>query len=81
MKTIFSETAKAIGWGKDGWKSVTCLSREEREHVRNGTARIIISDCPLSGGGNRTGTKYRMVIFLGKNRFSHRLPDASCEIP
>lgn len=82
MRTIVSETATAHGWGSDPWKRerwVSGLSGEEREHVRNGTARVIVTGCPPAGGG--TGTRVRMVVNAGRysNGFTHRLPDAQCE--
>lgn len=80
MKTIVSATAKASGWGSDMHKRVTFLTKEEREHIRRGTARVVITGCPPSGGGNGTGTTTRMVVATRENGFTHRLPDAECEL-
>jgi len=79
MKTIVSKTATAHGWGSDPWKRVSGLTSEERDHVRNGTARVIVTGCPPAGGGNGTGTRVRMVVDAGHYGFTHRLPDAECE--
>jgi hypothetical protein len=74
MEIIISETGYGNGWGSDRWKSVSGLTKPERQAVREGTAIVLISDCPPSGGGNGTGTTYRRVVVSGKG-FTHRVPD------
>lgn len=73
-------TAKCHGWGSDPHKWVSGLTRDEIEYVEHGGI-LLIGGCPLSGGGNKTGTTIRYVIVRrdrnGRRRMYHRVPNMS----
>jgi hypothetical protein len=67
-KTIISETGKAHGFGSDPWKWVSGLSDAEREHVKNGTAIVLVDGAP-----GYAGTTIRRVLY-SRGRYIHRMP-------
>jgi hypothetical protein len=75
-KIIVSETGYSQGWGSMPWKTVHGLTKQERQAVIDGH-HVLITGCPLSGGGNGTGTTVREVYYKacwGRNRFHHKVP-------
>jgi len=74
MNIIISKTAYSKGWGSMPYKTVQGLSRDERQALRDGSAIVIMTDCPPSGGGNGTGTTLREVYCGYRDRFYHRVP-------
>ena len=71
---IISKSAYSNGWGSMPWKTVSGLSAEERQAIRNG-AVVLMTNCPPSGGNNGTGTTVREVYEF-RGRFYHRVPSA-----
>ena len=68
---ITSETGVAHGFGSAKYKWVSHLTAEEREHVKNGTATVLVTDCPPCGGGNGRGCTTRKVVYRS-GRYVHR---------
>lgn len=72
MKTMISKTGIGHGWGSDPYKWVSYLTPEERAHVRNGTAIVIITGCPPDCGNH--GITFRQAVDRGKYGITHRVP-------
>lgn len=72
---IVSKSAYSRGWGSMPHKTVSGLSADEREAIRSGSAVVLMTNCPPSGGNNGTGTTVREVYEF-RGRFYHRVPSA-----
>lgn len=59
---IISQTAKAHGFGSSKYKWVSGLTKTEQNHVKNGTAIVIVKNCPGHINGV-SGIKFRKVIY------------------
>ncbi|MCA9980455.1 MAG: hypothetical protein KDD89_06475 [Anaerolineales bacterium] len=55
-----SKTANQSGYGSDRYKSVTHLTKDERELVKNGV-RVFFQSDRMSGG--RYGTYWRVAVY------------------
>lgn len=69
---IISKTGQANGFGSDRFKSVTKLTKEEREAVISGGI-VLVEGCPPAHG--KTGTTLRQVT-VNRGKFYHRVPSA-----
>ena len=65
VPVIISVSGYQNGFGSDRYKSVAGLSKTERDHVKNGTALVLITSRPANGN---SGTIYRIVLH---NRFGY----------
>lgn len=71
-----SNTAAQRGFGSDRYKSVIGLTPPERAAARSGEIVAFRSD-RISGGGNGTGTYWRVVSYrkrAGREYFDPRVP-------
>ena len=71
---IISPTGKAYGWGTDGYRWVSGLSKSEREGLKKGTATVVVTGCPGDING-RSGITWRVVKYSPKYGYTHRLPE------
>lgn len=74
---IISKTGKAHGFGSAKYKWVSGLTKEEQNHVKNNTAIVIVTGCPLSGGNH--GITYRVVSY-GAYGYKHNMPSIETEM-
>ena len=75
QKIIVSNTAYSRGFGSVRWKTVSGLTKGEKNHARNGGV-VLFTGNPRSGGGNGTGTTVREVVAHSNGKFYHRVPSA-----
>jgi hypothetical protein len=78
LPVIVSKTGKAYGWGSECFKGVSWLSKEERMHLREGTAHVLVGGCPPDRGGKPPrGITLRLVYFRPRamlgGHYGHRV--------
>jgi hypothetical protein len=60
-KSIISTTARQTGFGSDRFKTVTHLTKTEREGIKNGTLNVYYDSGRKSGGSH--GSTWRTVKY------------------
>ncbi len=68
---IISKTAYSNGWGSSKYKTVSGLTKEEKQAVLDGQT-VIMENCPPSQNGT-SGVTIRVVCHHG-GKFYHRVP-------